>query len=173
MLQVKKCWLQTERSWGNQGICYSGQVMLQWTSNVPSFRNPRVSCHSLPHIDLTAWRETPQGCQIGGRSVAVGGSGFPTPCTSCVCTVEGVSSFLYVKCYELIVCLFSDDFFSFCFLFFSCPLCVYLTNQVQAHIKAPNLQTWCENVLPVGGYRWVWSNGWIMLSQSTFVCFNN
>ncbi|KAJ4441125.1 hypothetical protein ANN_10975 [Periplaneta americana] len=55
-----------------------------------NFLNPRVPCHSLPHIDLTAWRETPQGCQIGGRSVAVGDSGFPTPCTSCICTVEGV-----------------------------------------------------------------------------------
>ncbi|XP_069697432.1 uncharacterized protein [Periplaneta americana] len=54
-----------------------------------NFLNPRVPCHSLPHIDLTAWRETPQGCQIGGRSVAVGDSGFPTPCTSCICTVEG------------------------------------------------------------------------------------
>jgi hypothetical protein len=52
-----------------------------------------VSCHSLPRIDLTAWKETPQGCQIGGRSVPVGGSGFPTPCTSCVCTAAGVSSF--------------------------------------------------------------------------------
>ncbi|CAG2066812.1 unnamed protein product, partial [Timema podura] len=56
--------------------------------------NPRVPCRSLPEIDLSAWRETPQGCQIGGRSVAVGGSGFPTPCTSCVCTAEGVSTLL-------------------------------------------------------------------------------
>jgi hypothetical protein len=52
-----------------------------------------VSCHSRPHIELSAWKETPQGCQIGGRSVPVGSSGFPTPCTSCVCTAEGVSSF--------------------------------------------------------------------------------
>jgi len=62
-------------------------------NHVLNFRNPRVSCHSLPHIDLTAWKQTPQGCQIGGRSVPVGSSGFPTPCTSCICTVEGVSSF--------------------------------------------------------------------------------
>ncbi|XP_021931926.1 peroxidasin homolog [Zootermopsis nevadensis] len=54
-----------------------------------NFLNPRVPCHSLPHIDLTVWKETPQGCQIGGRSVAVGDSGFPTPCTSCICTVDG------------------------------------------------------------------------------------
>ncbi|PSN37939.1 hypothetical protein C0J52_20255 [Blattella germanica] len=51
--------------------------------------NPRVPCHTLPHIDLNAWRETPQGCQIGGRTVAVGESGFPSPCTSCICTIEG------------------------------------------------------------------------------------
>ncbi|XP_033611688.1 uncharacterized protein LOC111875414 [Cryptotermes secundus] len=54
-----------------------------------NFLNPRVACHSMPHVDLTKWKETPQGCQIGGRSVAVGDSGFPTPCTSCICTTEG------------------------------------------------------------------------------------
>lgn len=54
-----------------------------------NFLNPRVACNSLPHVDLTKWKETPQGCQIGGRSVAIGDSGFPTPCTSCICTIEG------------------------------------------------------------------------------------
>ncbi|XP_014256496.1 uncharacterized protein LOC106670552 [Cimex lectularius] len=54
------------------------------------FLNPRVSCHSLPSIDLKAWRETVQkGCQIAGRSVPVGESAIPTPCTSCICTSEG------------------------------------------------------------------------------------
>lgn len=69
--------------------------MLLSQDNVFAFRNPRVACHSLPHIDLTRWKETPQGCQIGGRSVAVGDSGFPTPCTSCVCTTEGVRHFVF------------------------------------------------------------------------------
>lgn len=62
--------------------------------DLPSnFLNPRVPCHSMPHLDFSAWRETRHGCQIGGRNVAVGESGFPTPCTSCVCTAEGVSIF--------------------------------------------------------------------------------
>lgn len=59
--------------------------------DLPSnFLNPRVPCGSMPQMDLAAWRETRHGCQIGGRNVALGESGFPTPCTSCVCTAEGV-----------------------------------------------------------------------------------
>ncbi|KAJ8730052.1 hypothetical protein PYW07_017090 [Mythimna separata] len=59
--------------------------------DLPSnFLNPRVSCSSLPQLDLSAWRESSaQGCLIAGRSVAVGESAFPSPCTSCICTVEG------------------------------------------------------------------------------------
>uniref|UniRef100_A0A0A9VVR2 Peroxidasin n=2 Tax=Lygus hesperus TaxID=30085 RepID=A0A0A9VVR2_LYGHE len=54
------------------------------------FLNPRVPCSSLPAIDLNAWRETAQqGCQIAGRTVPVGESAIPTPCTSCICTSEG------------------------------------------------------------------------------------
>lgn len=60
------------------------------------FRNPRVPCHSMPDIDLSAWRENVvQGCQIGGRQIAIGQSAFPTPCTSCICTAEGVSSYTF------------------------------------------------------------------------------
>lgn len=55
-------------------------------------RNPRVPCHSMPQIDLSAWRENVvQGCTIGGKHVGVGESAFPSPCTSCICTNEGVS----------------------------------------------------------------------------------
>lgn len=55
-----------------------------------SFLNPRVPCHSLPQIDLSAWREAAsQGCVIADRHVAVGESAFPSPCTSCICTSEG------------------------------------------------------------------------------------
>ena len=55
-------------------------------------RNPRVPCHSMPQIDLSAWRENNvQGCQIGGRHLSTGESAFPSPCTSCICTNEGVS----------------------------------------------------------------------------------
>lgn len=49
-----------------------------------------MPCHSMPQIDLSAWRENVvQGCQIGGRQVNVGDSAFPSPCTSCICTNEG------------------------------------------------------------------------------------
>ena len=61
--------------------------------DLPSnFLNPRVPCGSMPHMDFSAWKETRHGCQIGGRNVAIGESGFPSPCTSCVCSNEGVSS---------------------------------------------------------------------------------
>ncbi|XP_054289704.1 uncharacterized protein LOC129004994 [Macrosteles quadrilineatus] len=54
------------------------------------FLNPRVPCQSLPTIDVNAWRENAaQGCQIAGRTVPVGDTALPTPCTSCVCTAEG------------------------------------------------------------------------------------
>lgn len=61
--------------------------------DLPSnFLNPRIPCESHPGIDLSAWREnTGSGCIIGDRHVQVGQSSFPTPCTSCVCTNEGVS----------------------------------------------------------------------------------
>lgn len=66
--------------------------------DLPSnFLNPRVPCSSMPHIDLSAWKETRHGCQIGGRNVALGESGFPTPCTSCVCTAEGVSVYSLLR----------------------------------------------------------------------------
>lgn len=67
-------------------------------------RNPRLSCHSLPSIDLSAWRESSHGCQIGGRHVQVGGSGLPSPCTSCICTVEGAqcASLRVTDCTQLL-----------------------------------------------------------------------
>ncbi|KAK0174315.1 hypothetical protein PV327_010941 [Microctonus hyperodae] len=58
--------------------------------DLPSnFLNPRVPCSSMAAMDFSSWREMKYGCHIGGRSVAVGESGFPTPCTSCVCSNEG------------------------------------------------------------------------------------
>lgn len=60
--------------------------------NFYSSRNPRVPCHSMPQIDLSAWRENVvQGCTIGGKHTTVGESAFPSPCTSCICTTDGVS----------------------------------------------------------------------------------
>ncbi|KAL0122530.1 hypothetical protein PUN28_007320 [Cardiocondyla obscurior] len=73
--------------------------------DLPSnFLNPRVPCSSMPHMDFAAWRETRHGCQIGGRNVAIGESGFPTPCTSCVCTAEGTqcASLRVTDCNQLL-----------------------------------------------------------------------
>ncbi|XP_043527129.1 uncharacterized protein LOC122537740 [Frieseomelitta varia] len=73
--------------------------------DLPSnFLNPRVPCSSMPQMDLSAWRETRHGCQIGGRNVALGESGFPTPCTSCICTAEGTqcASLRITDCNQLL-----------------------------------------------------------------------
>lgn len=70
----------------------SHTLMQRAAFDLPSnFLNPRVPCGSMPHMNFEAWRETRHGCQIAGRNVAVGESGFPSPCTSCICTAEGVS----------------------------------------------------------------------------------
>ncbi|XP_060802953.1 heme peroxidase 2 [Amyelois transitella] len=74
--------------------------------DLPSnFLNPRVPCSSLPKLDLSAWRESSaQGCLIAGRSVAVGESAFPSPCTSCICTAEGAqcASLRITDCAQLL-----------------------------------------------------------------------
>ncbi|GBP86747.1 Peroxidasin homolog [Eumeta japonica] len=70
-----------------------------------SFLNPRVACSSLPKLDLSAWRESSaQGCLIAGRSVAVGESAFPSPCTSCICTTDGAqcASLRITDCAQLL-----------------------------------------------------------------------
>lgn len=56
-------------------------------------RNPRLPCQVLPTIDLTLWKDNQQNCNINGQTVAVGESHLPSPCTSCICTPEGVSIF--------------------------------------------------------------------------------
>ncbi|KAL1488619.1 hypothetical protein ABEB36_014422 [Hypothenemus hampei] len=60
--------------------------------DLPSnFLNPRVPCRDHPNIDFNAWRENPpgEGCFIGGKHVQVGESVLPSPCTSCICNVDG------------------------------------------------------------------------------------
>ena len=50
----------------------------------------------MAQIDLSAWRENVvQGCTIGGKQINVGDSALPSPCTSCICTNEGVSEPLF------------------------------------------------------------------------------
>lgn len=53
-------------------------------------RNPRLPCQVLPVIDLTLWKDNQRGCNINGHIVAIGESHLPSPCTSCICTPEGV-----------------------------------------------------------------------------------
>ncbi|XP_015127618.1 thyroid peroxidase [Diachasma alloeum] len=74
--------------------------------DLPSnFLNPRVPCSTMAQMDFSAWRETRStGCLIGGRNLAVGESGFPSPCTSCVCTNEGTqcASLRVTDCAQLL-----------------------------------------------------------------------
>lgn len=61
----------------------------------------------MPQIDLSAWREhVNQGCTIGGKHVSVSESAFPSPCTSCICTNEGVSQ-LYLIIIKNVIKIFS------------------------------------------------------------------
>jgi hypothetical protein len=72
--------------------------------DLPSnFLNPRVPCHAMPQIDLSAWRENVQGCLIAGRRISIGESAFPSPCTSCICTTEGAqcASLRITDCVQL------------------------------------------------------------------------
>ncbi|XP_049950718.1 uncharacterized protein LOC126457994 [Schistocerca serialis cubense] len=68
---------------------HPGEMQRSAFDQPSSFLNPRVPCHSLPAIDFNAWRETRHGCQMGGRTFALGETIFPSPCTSCICTSEG------------------------------------------------------------------------------------
>jgi hypothetical protein len=55
------------------------------------FSNAKLPCHSLPTPNLHAWKEPDRGCHFRGLAVGVGESYFPSPCTSCICTPQGVS----------------------------------------------------------------------------------
>ncbi|KRT83256.1 peroxidase [Oryctes borbonicus] len=60
--------------------------------DLPSnFLNPRIPCSSLPDIDFNVWREqSGHGCVLRDRHLQVGDSAFPSPCTSCICSEDGV-----------------------------------------------------------------------------------
>ena len=53
-------------------------------------RNPRVSCRSLPSIDLELWKER-VSCTVGSTNIEVGKADRISPCVMCTCTREGVS----------------------------------------------------------------------------------
>lgn len=50
-------------------------------------------CQELQHLNLKPWKDIESVCETQGRILNVGEYYLPTPCTSCVCTVEGVSIF--------------------------------------------------------------------------------
>lgn len=56
------------------------------------YRNPRVPCPSIPDIDFSHWREEATQCRVNGVEISLGLSRKISPCTSCTCTKEGVSS---------------------------------------------------------------------------------
>ncbi|XP_028142829.2 uncharacterized protein LOC114336668 [Diabrotica virgifera virgifera] len=79
----------------------------RYAFDLPSnFLNPRVPCHSLPSINLRTWKEysNDQGCLIGTKYVRVGDTSFVSPCTSCICTVQGANcaSLKVTDCHRLL-----------------------------------------------------------------------
>ncbi|XP_057660218.1 uncharacterized protein LOC130896263 [Diorhabda carinulata] len=79
----------------------------RYAFDLPSnFLNPRVPCHSLPSINIRAWKEygAHRGCLIGDKYVAVGESNFPSPCSACTCTPQGgnCASLRIADCHKLI-----------------------------------------------------------------------
>jgi hypothetical protein len=54
-------------------------------------RNPRVSCSSLPALDLDLWKERVD-CEVKGKNITVGSAQRVSPCVMCTCTKEGVSN---------------------------------------------------------------------------------
>ncbi|GAB6023237.1 hypothetical protein CHUAL_008055 [Chamberlinius hualienensis] len=53
-----------------------------------SFLNPRVPCHSIPSIDLEAWKERVT-CSVGPLTINIGLAERVSPCVMCTCTREG------------------------------------------------------------------------------------
>jgi len=75
-------------------ICTNGdnipQVQKQALDLPDPFLNPRISCKSIPMMDLSKWREiTDKGCNVGKKSIPLGKHRRISPCVSCVCTSEG------------------------------------------------------------------------------------
>lgn len=62
-------------------------------SNYVFSRNPRISCKSLPQIDLTKWKDTGKSCSIKNKVISLGRHKRVSPCVNCVCTLEGVCPF--------------------------------------------------------------------------------
>ncbi len=56
-----------------------------------------MPCHSIPDLDLSHWREEVTQCRVNGQNIAIGASRKISPCTSCTCTKEGVSSVFTIK----------------------------------------------------------------------------
>ncbi|KAK6624368.1 hypothetical protein RUM44_011227 [Polyplax serrata] len=69
-----------------------------------NFLNPKVPCHSIPDVNLGAWRDVVHGCVVNGRKISVGSSTVSTPCTSCTCTPQGTqcASLRVADCNQLV-----------------------------------------------------------------------
>lgn len=55
---------------------------------VDEYKNPLLHCDALPNLDLRLWKEN-YACKISGLTLFPGESERITPCTMCVCTLEG------------------------------------------------------------------------------------
>ncbi|CAG7820997.1 unnamed protein product [Allacma fusca] len=53
------------------------------------FLNPRVPCTTLPKVNLDAWTDRSDHCQMGGKNITVASSERISPCVMCTCTKEG------------------------------------------------------------------------------------
>ncbi|CAB4061601.1 PXDN [Lepeophtheirus salmonis] len=52
------------------------------------FLNPRISCQSLPSLDLDLWKERVM-CKVGDIHIDTGDARRVSPCVMCTCTKEG------------------------------------------------------------------------------------
>lgn len=65
------------------------------------YSNPRVPCNAIGTVNLELWRDT-STCLIGSRTVFIGSSSSPSPCTVCQCTSTGAQcSTRRVNCFEI------------------------------------------------------------------------
>uniref|UniRef100_T1IHP0 Peroxidase n=1 Tax=Strigamia maritima TaxID=126957 RepID=T1IHP0_STRMM len=67
------------------------------------FMNPRVSCSSLPEVNLNLWADR-RSCTIKQHTIPIGSAKRISPCVMCTCTSEGPTcqSIKIANCLQLI-----------------------------------------------------------------------